>query len=183
MQTDRRQLVVKWVQVAEAWLDRLNRTIERGLFFLVYALVLVVTYEVVMRYFFGAPVIWARDVTLWLYSAIFLLPVAHHYACNRQICASDLVYNLRLTASQRATIDLVSNGLLALVTMGLLRPAVNRVMFAIRHNEVSILTLWRPPVWPLLVLIPIMLVLVALRGVLGFIQAASFLGAEEDGAA
>lgn len=175
--------MVGWIRVAEVWLDRINRTIERSLFFLVYALVLVVTFEVVMRYFFGVPVIWARDVTLWLYSAIFLLPVAHHYACNRQICASDLVYNLRLTAQQRATIDLVSNGLLALLSLGLLRPAVNRVLFAIRHGEVSILTLWRPPMWPLLALIPTMLILVSLRGVLGFIQAATFLGAEGDGAA
>jgi len=52
-----RQLVVGWVQVAEVWLDRLNRTMERLLSFFVYALVLVVTFEVVVRYFFGAPVI------------------------------------------------------------------------------------------------------------------------------
>jgi len=173
--------VVGWLQAVESWLDRVNRRVETMLFFFVYALVAVVTFEVVMRYFFGLPVIWARDVTLWLYSAIFLLPVAHYYACNKQICASDLVYNLRLTAEQRATIDLVSNGLLALVAVGLMRPALNRVMFALRHGEVSILTLWRPPLWPLLALIPAMLVLVILRSVLGVIQAVTFLSAEGDG--
>jgi len=174
---------LEWVKTMATWLDRGNRWLERALLVFVYALVLVVTLEVVMRYIFGTPLIWARDVTLWLYSAIFLLPVAHHYATNKQISASDLVYNLRLTAEQKAVIDLVSNGLLALLSIGLFLPAINRVLFAIRLNEVSTLTLWRPPLWPLLVLIPTMLVLVVLRAVLGTIQAALILGAEGDGAA
>jgi len=110
------------------------------------------------------------------------LPVAHHYACNLQICTSDLVYNLRLTAQQRATIDLVSNGLLALLTMGLLRPAINRVLFALRHNEVSILSLAATPVAAPGAHTTI-LILVMLRAVLGFVQSATFLGTEGDGAA
>jgi len=174
---------VAWVRVAEAWLESVNRTVERILFFFVFALVLVVTLEVVTRYFFGMPLIWARDVTLWLYSAVFLLPTAHYYAHNKQICASDLVYNLRLTDQQRAAIDLASNGLLLLVTIGLFSPAVHRVLFALRHSEVSTLTLWRPPLWPLLALIPIILILLLLRSLLGCIKAANVLALEKDGVA
>jgi len=174
---------VEWVQMAETWLEKINRIAERFMFYFVFALVVVVTLEVAVRELFGVPLLWARDVTLWLYSAVFLLPTAHYYAHNKQICASDLVYNMRLTDQQRAGIDLASNGLLMLVTIGLLSPAVNRVLFALRHNEVSTLTLWRPPLWPLLVLIPIILVLLLLRSVLGCVKAAAILGLEKDGVA
>ena len=170
------------IGVLGKWLDRLYRAIESVLVVFICVLVVIVTFEVIMRYFFGLPVIWGRDVVLWLYSAGFLLPVAYHYACNKQICASDLVYNLRLTPRQRATIDLASNAMLAAVAVFLFRPAVNRLLFAIRLNEVSILTLWRPPLWPLLALIPIMLVLIGLQSVRGLAQAAASLGKGDDAA-
>jgi len=170
------------IRIAGTWLDRLNRAIESLLMIFICALVAIVTFEVIMRYFFGLPVIWGRDVILWLYSAAFLLPVAYHYACNKQICASDLIYNLRLTPRQRAAIDLASNAMLAAVAIFLFRPALARLLLSIRLNEVSILTLWRPPLWPLLALIPAMLVLIGLQSVRGVAQALALLGKGDDAA-
>jgi TRAP-type mannitol/chloroaromatic compound transport system permease small subunit len=163
-------------------LDRLNRGIEKVLIVFVCALVCVITYEVIVRYFFGRPVIWARDVAVWLYGAHFLLPVAYHYACNRQICASDLIYNLRLTDRQRAAIDLVSNAFLAALAILLFTPAVNRMLVAVRFDERSIMTLWRPPLWPYFLLIPTMLVLVGLQALRAVVQATLVLGKSGDAA-
>src|SRR5688572_11166461 len=40
-------------------------------------LVLVVSYEVISRYAFGAPTIWSYDLTYMLYGAIFMLGAAY----------------------------------------------------------------------------------------------------------
>jgi len=172
---------VKLFESIEAWLRKFNQRVESLLIYFIYALVGIVTFEVVMRYFFGVPVLWARDVTLWLYSALFLLPVAYYYSTNRHISASDLVYSMRLTNKQKAFIDLVSYGFLALTALALLRPSINRVLFAIRFNEVSILTLWRPPLWPLLILIPVMLIMVLVQSAFGLVNAAKIIGTDRSG--
>ena len=58
-------------------IDRFTDAIGLAVAWLNVPLVLAVTYEVVARYFFRAPTIWAFDVTYMLYSAIFMLGAAY----------------------------------------------------------------------------------------------------------
>src|SRR5919108_5196905 len=58
-------------------IDRFTDRIGSAIAWLNVPLVLIVTYEVVMRYVFDAPTIWVFDVTYMLYGTIFMLGAAY----------------------------------------------------------------------------------------------------------
>src|ERR1041384_4173780 len=58
-------------------IDRFSDAVVMLVAWLNVPLVLAVSYEVIARYFFHAPTIWAYDVTYMLYSAIFMLGAAY----------------------------------------------------------------------------------------------------------
>ncbi len=60
-----------------AKIDRFSDAVGLAVAWLNVPLVLAVAYEVIARYFFNAPTIWAYDVTYMLYAAIFMLGAAY----------------------------------------------------------------------------------------------------------
>src|ERR671923_2954207 len=58
-------------------IDRFTDRIGSAIAWLNVPLVLIVTYEVVMRYVFNAPTIWVFDATYMLYGTIFMLGAAY----------------------------------------------------------------------------------------------------------
>ena len=55
------------------WIDWLSLAISRLCMVLVAAVVLVMFYEVVVRYIFEKPTLWANELSLWLAGFVFLL--------------------------------------------------------------------------------------------------------------
>lgn len=68
-------------------------------------LMLIITYDVTLRYFFSAPTEWAFDYAIMLYGTCFMLCGAYTLAQNNHV-RSDMVYRL-LSVRQQATLDLV----------------------------------------------------------------------------
>lgn len=60
------------LQPPVTWYDRLSLTISRVTMLLVAAIVLVMFYEVVMRYLFERPTLWANELSLWLGGMVYL---------------------------------------------------------------------------------------------------------------
>ena len=54
------------------WVDRLNWALSRVSMWLVAVVIAVMAYEVVMRYAFERPTIWANELSLWIAGAIYL---------------------------------------------------------------------------------------------------------------
>ncbi len=159
--------------------ESLNAKIESLLQYSVYALVIIVTLEVFFRAVLGAPLIWARDSMLWFYSTMLLLPVAYYYSRGAHISASDLVQSFNLSETQKATLSLINNAVLLVVAALLVNPALSRLMVSLRIGETSILTLWRPPLWPFFILIPITFTLVSLQALIGVVRSAQALLKED----
>lgn len=82
---------VVWVGRAFAW----------GIFILTAA----VMYEVIMRYFFNAPTLWAFDFTIQMYGAVFMMGGASAMSTKTHVKA-DMYYN-RLSEKGQAILDLV----------------------------------------------------------------------------
>jgi len=161
------------------WFQSFNAKVESLLQYSVYALVAIVTLEVFMRFVFGLPLIWARDSMLWFYSTMLLLPVAHYYSRNLQISASDLLQSFKLSKTTLMTLNLINNLVLLVIAALLVNPAVSRLMVSLRIGERSILTLWRPPLWPFFILIPIAFTLIGLQAAIGVIKSATMLMKED----
>ncbi|MBS3985811.1 MAG: TRAP transporter small permease [Selenomonadales bacterium] len=161
------------------WFESFNAKVESVLQYSVYALVAIVTLEVFVRFVLGMPLIWARDSMLWFYSTMLLLPVAYYYSRGTHISASDLVHSFNLSESTKATLNLINNIVLLAVAAVLINPAMNRLMVSLRIGETSILTLWRPPLWPFFILIPITFALISLQALIGIVRSAVTLLKED----
>jgi len=155
--------------------NALQEFIEAGVSWLIYPLVAVMVAEIISRYVFASPLPWVRDVSTWLYATSFMLVVAHYYGKRLHISAEDLVYNFRLTESQRAMIDLFHNLILLSIAGFLFWPSIEAILRSIRIGELSLMGLWRPPLWPFRALIPITLLLLGLQGLCGLFKAIATL--------
>jgi TRAP-type mannitol/chloroaromatic compound transport system permease small subunit len=98
-------------------IDRLARRTGELFSYLFFASMLIIAYEVVMRYGFGAPTVWAHDTTTALSAVGFLISGIYTLERRAHIRIS-LVYE-RLSANARRWLDMV-NGAIALLFLGLL---------------------------------------------------------------
>jgi TRAP-type mannitol/chloroaromatic compound transport system permease small subunit len=73
-------------------IDKFSDVTGRLFSYLVYPLVGCVAYEVFARYMFGAPTVWAYDVTYMFYGSIFMLGAAYTLLKKGHI-RTDLFYN------------------------------------------------------------------------------------------
>jgi TRAP-type mannitol/chloroaromatic compound transport system permease small subunit len=127
-------------------------------------LVLAVSYEVLARYFFHAPTIWAYDVTYMLYGTIFMLGSA--YALHKGAHIRTDFFFESWSIRTRGWIDTIAY--IALFFPSLLVflfVTADDVWYAYLINETSEQTPWRPLLWPFKAVIPLTCLLLMIQGV------------------
>ena len=98
--------------------DRLSLFLGRTTMLLIFVLVLVMFYEVVLRYVFEAPTLWANELSLWIAGFIFLL--AGLYAMQqRSHIRIYLLYDVLPRPVQRAC-DVVSTALILVFALSVI---------------------------------------------------------------
>ncbi|MCK6453873.1 MAG: TRAP transporter small permease subunit [Alphaproteobacteria bacterium] len=134
-------------------------------------LVLCLTYEVIARYAFHAPTIWAFDITYMLYGSHFMLGAA--YALYRGAHIRTDVFYQNWSYRTRGLVDaglylfFFFPGMIFFFWMGL-----QEALHAIDIREVSDQSPWRPPLYPFKTVIPIAAVLLIVQGTSEFLKAA-----------
>jgi TRAP-type mannitol/chloroaromatic compound transport system permease small subunit len=132
-------------------------------------LVAAVAYEVVARYVFNAPTIWAYDVTYMLYGTLFMLGAAYALHKGAHI-RTDLFWD-QFSIRKKGWIDVASYvlfffpGFLVLLVVSL-----NEGLYAWRINELSDQTPWRPILWPFKLVVPLACFLMLVQGVSEFLK-------------
>jgi TRAP-type mannitol/chloroaromatic compound transport system permease small subunit len=134
-------------------------------------LVVALTYEVIARYVFHAPTIWAYDVTYMLYGTIFMLGAAYTLYRGGHI-RTDIFYqnwSFRTRGAVDATLYLFLffPGMALFFWMGL-----QEALQAWDIREVSDASPWRPPIYPFKTVIPISAALLIIQGISEFLKAA-----------
>lgn len=66
-------------------IDHINRWTGRIVCWLILPLILVLSYEVVARYVFNAPTLWAYDTTYILYGSLFMLGAGYTLLVNQHV--------------------------------------------------------------------------------------------------
>ena len=90
-----------YINFADQFVFWIGRSFAWGIFILTAA----VMYEVIMRYFFNAPTLWAFDFTIQMYGAVFMMGGASAMSTKTHVKA-DMYYN-RLSEKGQAILDLV----------------------------------------------------------------------------
>lgn len=137
-----------------AWVDRVSERVSWelfrvGIYFVLPALVVLVSTDVTLRYVFNAPLQWARDVNglLLLMSIFCSLPHAWDRAYHIRM---EIFYN-RVTREKRRRLDVVAS-VAGIVFFGLMAVQGARyVPFMIQTNETGEDLLL--PIWPFMAIL------------------------------
>ncbi len=112
------------------------------------ALILVLSYEVTMRYVFNAPTIWVMQTSMMIGGAIVTLGWCFAQQ-QRSHVRVDLFYN-RLSNRGKAWIDVIGSLVLFFPFIGLLTErAFTQFLYSIKMGERMTETAWYPPVFPI----------------------------------
>ena len=132
-------------------------------------MVLIIAYDVIMRYAFRAPTIWQYDLSYMLGGSIVMLGTGYVHSQRRHVRV-DIIYNL-FSERVKLTIEVVCTLLLffPLIT-GLIIAAAEHTIHAWQVNEFSEVGFWRPRMWPFRSVIPIGLTILWVQGLANFIR-------------
>ena len=154
--------IVRVIDAISEWTGKATR-------WLCVALVGVMTFEVIMRYVFNAPTIWAPETSMMLGATIFAVGWAYIHRHQAHVRV-DVIYRL-LSPRQRAIIDVVFTLLFLFPFVIILTYyAADKMWQSWAIGEKMIETYWYPPAGPLRTVVFLGFFFLALQSVAGFIR-------------
>jgi len=155
-------------------IDRLSTGMGVLAAWLLAPLVIALCYEVVARYVFTAPTIWAYELAYLLTGSGWMLGMAYALARGAHI-RIDVVY-LALSPRKRALVDLAGYVLLLLPFLVWVTSTLDdRAIHAFQSGERTGQSAWNPPIWPFRAVFFVSFALLALQVVAEIIRAAAVL--------
>jgi TRAP-type mannitol/chloroaromatic compound transport system permease small subunit len=145
-------------------IDKFTDTTGTWIAWLSMPLVVVVAWEVIARYAFGAPTIWSFDLTYMLYGTIFMLGAA--YALHKGAHIRTDFFFERWSIRTRNMIDSIAYLVFffpSLIVFFWVSGAEGWYAFEI--GETSEQTPWRPILWPYKMVVPLACLLLLVQGV------------------
>lgn len=150
---------------ATTWLnERLGRWFVSYLAFVMFLLLLL---EVVARYVFSAPTVWATELTQMLFGAYIMLSGGYLLVHRRHVTVD--IFYARFSPRRKAAVDIITSVLFFLFMLVLLKEGWAMAEEAVSRMETSH-SAWNPPIWPLKLTIPIGTVLLLLQGIVKLVQ-------------
>ncbi|MCP3923149.1 MAG: TRAP transporter small permease subunit [Desulfobacterales bacterium] len=149
-------------------IDNLNRKQGEISSLLIVPLLLVVIYEVIMRYCFNAPTIWGFEVTTFLYGLHYMLGFSYTDVHDGHVKVD--IFSSRLSKKKQAVLSIICTLVIFLPTFTLL--AIAAVQFAYTSIEGLELnsTSWAPPIYPFKSIMALALIFLVLQGVSNLIK-------------
>ena len=148
---------VEWVSL---WSGKLSA-------YLTLPVIFVVSYEIVARYVFHRPTIWAVETMIYCCAVIYVMAAAWALLDGRHV-RIDMVYE-KFSPRKRALLDSITFLFFALY-IGMMVWATTKYAW----RSVSILEMsdspWRPPLWPMKVFLSVGVFLILLQGIAKFIR-------------
>lgn len=144
---------------------------------LVFVMVAAISYEVVARYFFDAPTVWALELSTLLLGPYFMLAGAYilHTAGHVNV---DILY-AKLPPRLAAMVDVGIYLVIVLICCVLIYQSIPVAMNSIDSGETSFSS-WNPPIWPVKTLIPVAFSLLLLQSIAEALLAVQRIGHRAD---
>jgi len=151
------------------FIDSVNRRTGSSAGWLCIALVLVGSYDAIMRYAFNAPTVWAYETSCMLGGTIYVMGWGYDHLFNAHVRV-DILYT-HLSARGKAIADVVGAGIFFFPLMGILvKTSISWMLRAWSINEVMIETYWYPPAAPYRTIFAVGICLFTLQGLVRFIR-------------
>lgn len=142
-------------------IDSISEWSGKSCSFLVYAGILMLVFEVVARYFFDSPTVWAHGYSQRLFGSYFVLVGAFTLLQNGHV-RIDIIYQ-RFSLRKRAFFDLINYLMLLIWSFVLIREGYSffASSWAIREADEMVLA---HPIYPVKFLLVIGVILITLQG-------------------
>ncbi|MEW6143273.1 MAG: TRAP transporter small permease subunit [Chloroflexota bacterium] len=157
-------------------IDTVNERMGNVVLYLVPVMVLIIAYEVVARYFFNAPTIWAYETAQFVFCASIALGGGFTLLHSRHVNV-DIVYG-RVSKRTKAILDLITLPMLLVFVGVLLYLSIETMIDAFEYWERSA-TYWAPPLQPIYVAVSIGVLLMFLQGLAMWFRALIVVAAKE----
>ncbi len=159
---------------------QLNRWLAIAASLLVFVMVVVISYEVVARYFFNAPTVWALELSTLLMGPYFMLagPYLLHTAGHVNV---DILYS-KLSPRVAAMTDTGIYAVIVLISCILIYQSIPVAMNSMDSGETSFSS-WNPAIWPVKMLIPVAFTLLLLQSVAELLAAIQRIGDKAEASA
>ncbi|MGB9437861.1 MAG: TRAP transporter small permease subunit [Desulfobacterales bacterium] len=143
--------------------DRVGNLLSYFLFFFFVLLLM----EVILRYFFNSPTVWANELAQMLFGAYAILAGGYILRTGGHVNV-DILYS-RLSRKQRAVLDIVTSSLFFLFCGMLLVYGGSLAWDSLARFEHS-QSAWNPPLYPAKLMIPLAALLLMLQGLAKLIR-------------
>ena len=131
--------------------------------FLVYPLLIVVVYEVIMRYVFNAPTTWGFEATTFLYGLHYMFGYAYTDVYDGHVKVD--IFTARLSQKAQAVMRVITNLVFFMPVMLFLTLwSIKFAYTATIQLEVNS-TSWAPPIWPIKILMALAFAFLLLQGI------------------
>ena len=145
-------------------IDRITEVLGYVVALLIVPLILANAVEVIMRYFWRQPTIWAADVTVMSYGTLFMLGSAYALLKGAHI-RTDIFWE-KFSERKKGIIDSIAFVVFFFPTMAILfYLSFDEFLHAWEIDERSTLATWQPVIWPLRGVIPLTALLLTFQGV------------------
>ncbi len=148
-------------------IDSLNEWVGKTSGWLIIPLILLVVYDVTLRYVFNRPTVWAWDINVQLLGALVVLGGGYALLHDAHIGVDALV--IHLSARRRAIVDLITSAFFFFGIGVLLWKAALDAWFSLEIRELYS-SVFLPPIYPFKILMVIGILLLLLQGVAKFIR-------------
>ena len=151
------------------YIDKLSEWTGRVFAWLIIPLTFGTVYEVVARYGFNAPTIWAYDMTYMLCGTLFMMGVAYTIRHNSHVRV-DVFYHM-LSPRQKSILETCLYLIVFFpVAVALLVKGASYFWESWVLRETASLSPWRPIIYPFKAVLPIAVFLMILQGIAEFIR-------------
>jgi TRAP-type mannitol/chloroaromatic compound transport system permease small subunit len=158
-------LLLKTIRTIDRFTDRTGTIVS----WLSVPLVAAVAYEVVSRYLFNAPTVWAFDVTYMMYGTLFMVGAA--YALHKGAHIRTDFFWEQFSIRRKGVIDSIAYVVFFFPSFFvLLLLSFHETSYSWQIGETSDQTPWRPIMWPFKAMVPLACLLLLIQGVSEFIK-------------
>lgn len=136
--------------------------------FLIYPLLVIVVYEVFMRYAFNAPTTWGFEATTFLYGLHYMFGLSYADVHGAHVKVD--IFSSLAPAKVQTVLSIITNLVLFMpVTICLTLWGIKYAYNSTLNLEVNS-TSWAPPIWPLKILMALCLVFLLLQGIANLLK-------------
>ncbi len=150
-----------------AIVDTINTWTGKAVSLIIPLIMLIVSYEVIMRYVFRAPTIWAWDINVQLFALVVFFGGGYALIQKSHVNI-DILYS-RLSPKKQAMMDLITSPVFFLFFIILFWKFASMASDSIEEREV-LSTILAPPIYPLKILVTIGVFFFFMQGVAKFIR-------------